>query len=39
MTGAVLNTINTRLDAKTVGYILNHADTKVLIVDRQFSQL
>ena len=37
MTGAVLNTINTRLDAKTVGYILNHADTKVLIVDRQFS--
>ena len=36
MTGAVLNTINTRLDAKTVTYILNHADTKVLIVDRQF---
>ena len=36
MTGAVLNAINTRLDAKTVGYILKHADTKVLIVDRQF---
>jgi len=37
MTGAVLNAINTRLDSKTVGYILKHADTKVLIVDRQFS--
>ena len=35
MTGAVLNTINTRLDAKTVSYILNHAEAKVLIVDRQ----
>ena len=36
MTGAVLNAINTRLDAKTVGYIFKHADTKALIVDRQF---
>ena len=36
MTGAVLNAINTRLDSKTVGYILKHADTKALIVDRQF---
>jgi len=36
MTGAVLNAINTRLDSKTVGYILKHADAKVLIVDRQF---
>ena len=36
MTGAVLNTINTRLDAKTVGYIFKHADTQALIVDRQF---
>jgi len=39
MTGAVLNTINTRLDSKTVGYILKHADTKILIVDRQFSSV
>ena len=39
MTGAVLNTINTRLDAKTVSYILKHADTKILIVDRQFSNV
>ena len=36
MTGAVLNAINTRLDSKTVTYILKHADSKVLIVDRQF---
>ena len=36
MTGAVLNAINTRLDSKTVGYILKHGDAKILIVDRQF---
>jgi len=36
MTGGVINTINTRLDAKTVGYILDHSDAKVLIIDRQF---
>jgi len=36
MTGAVLNAINTRLDSKTVGYILEHGDAKALIVDRQF---
>ena len=35
MTGAVLNTINIRLDAKTIGYILEHSDAKVLVVDRQ----
>ena len=35
MTGAVLNTINIRLDAKTIGYILNHSEAKVLVVDRQ----
>ena len=39
MTGAILNTINTRLDSKTVSYILKHADTKALIVDRQFSSV
>ncbi|HXW43275.1 MAG TPA: AMP-binding protein, partial [Streptosporangiaceae bacterium] len=37
MTGAVLNTINTRLDAGTIGYILDHAQAKVLITDREFS--
>ncbi len=39
MTGAVLNTINIRLDAKTVSYILEHSDAKVLIVDRQFHEV
>ncbi len=39
MTGAVINTINTRLDSKTVGYILDHSDAKVLIVDRQFKKV
>ena len=35
MTGAILNTINTILDAKTVPYILDHSEAKVLIIDRQ----
>ena len=35
MTGAVLNTINIRLDAKTIAYILEHSEAKVLVVDRQ----
>ena len=39
MTGAVLNTINIRLDPKTVSYILDHSDAKVLIVDRQFHEV
>ena len=39
MTGAVINTINTRLDSNTVGYILNHSDAKVFIVDRQFKAI
>ena len=39
MTGAVLNTINIRLDSKTVSYILDHSDAKVLIVDRQFHEV
>ena len=37
MLGAVLNTINTRLDAATIAYILEHCESKVLIVDREFS--
>ncbi len=39
MTGGVVNTINTRLDARTVSYILDHSDCKVFIVDRQFHQV
>ena len=35
MMGAVLNTINIRLDANTISYILKHSDAKVLVVDRQ----
>jgi fatty-acyl-CoA synthase len=37
MAGAVLNTINTRLDADTVAYILEHAEAKVFICDRMFA--
>ncbi|MSP98762.1 MAG: acyl-CoA synthetase [Betaproteobacteria bacterium] len=37
MLGAVLNTINTRLDADTVAYILEHGEASVLIVDRVFA--
>ena len=33
MIGAVLNTLNTRLDAKTIAFMLGHAETKVLLVD------
>ena len=36
MVGAVINALNTRLDSKTISYILNHSEAKVLIVDRQF---
>ena len=35
MAGAVLNTINTRLDAATVAYIIDHAESKMFIVDRE----
>jgi 3-(methylthio)propionyl---CoA ligase len=38
MTGAVLNTLNTRLDATILGFTLDHAETKVLIVDREFAK-
>jgi fatty-acyl-CoA synthase len=35
--GAVLNTINTRLDADTVAYILEHGEAKAIITDRAFA--
>ncbi len=35
MAGAVLNTINTRLDAATVAYIIDHGESCLVIVDRQ----
>jgi fatty-acyl-CoA synthase len=37
MLGAVLNTINTRLDARTVAYILEHGESKALITDREYA--
>ena len=37
MTGAVLNTLNTRLDAAVIDFSLNHAEADVLITDREFS--
>jgi fatty-acyl-CoA synthase len=39
MAGAVLNTINTRLDADTVAYILEHGEAKVLLTDRVFASV
>ena len=37
MCGAVLNTLNTRLDADTIAFMLKHGDAKVLITDREYS--
>jgi len=37
MAGAVLNTLNTRLDAESLAFMLHHAGAKVLLVDREFS--
>jgi fatty-acyl-CoA synthase len=34
--GAVLNTINIRLDIGTISYILDHGEAKVVLVDTQF---
>ena len=39
MLGAVLNAINTRLDADTVAYILEHGEPKVFITDRVFASV
>jgi len=39
MTSGVLNTINTRLDAQIIAFTLDHAETKVLIVDQEFSKV
>ncbi|WP_312589096.1 acyl-CoA synthetase [Comamonas terrigena] len=39
MSGAVLNTLNTRLDAETLAFMLDHGEAKVLIVDPEFTAL
>ena len=38
MCGAVLNTLNTRLDAQTIGFMLRHGGARVLITDREYSE-
>ncbi len=37
MIGAVLNALNTRLDAAAIAFMLEHGEAKVLITDREFS--
>ncbi|HEX7124513.1 MAG TPA: acyl-CoA synthetase [Thermodesulfobacteriota bacterium] len=37
MTGAVLNSLNVRLDPATIAFILEHGEAKVLLTDREFS--
>ena len=37
MSGAVLNTLNTRLDAEAIAFMLTHGEAKVLITDPEFS--
>ncbi|KAB2920291.1 MAG: acyl-CoA synthetase [Hyphomicrobiaceae bacterium] len=39
MAGGVLNTINTRLDAAAVAFIIDHAESKMLLVSRDFLPL
>ena len=38
-TGAVLNALNIRLDAEAIAFILQHGESKVVIVDREFSEV
>ncbi len=35
--GAVLNTLNTRLDAETIAFMLEHGEARILITDREYS--
>ncbi len=37
MCGAVLNTLNTRLDAESIAFMLRHGEARLLITDREFS--
>ena len=37
MAGAVLNTLNTRLDAAAIAFMLDHGEARVLLTDREFS--
>ena len=37
MTGGIINALNTRLDAATIAFILNHGEAKILITDREYA--
>ena len=37
MAGAVLNALNTRLDAESIAFMLNHGEAKAVIIDPEFS--
>ncbi len=39
MAGAVLNTLNTRLDPEAIAFMLDHGEAKVLIVDPEFASV
>jgi fatty-acyl-CoA synthase len=39
MTGAVLNALNTRLDAETIAFQLDHGEAKILLVDRELASV
>ena len=38
MTGGVLNTLNTRLDAEALAFMLDHGEAKVLLTDTEYSR-
>jgi len=38
MTGGVLNALNTRLDAASIAFMLDHGEAKVFIVDKEFAK-
>ncbi|HKP58216.1 MAG TPA: acyl-CoA synthetase [Polyangiales bacterium] len=39
MAGAVLNALNTRLDADAIAFMLDHAEAEVVLVDREFAKV
>jgi fatty-acyl-CoA synthase len=39
MSGAVLNTLNTRLDAEAIAFMLQHGEARVLLTDREFADV
>src|SRR5713226_9565566 len=39
MAGGVLNALNYRLDARSIAFILDHGGAKIVLADREFSQM